>query len=425
MVLSTLAYFGDPYGAGLRTQARYGATYALPTAFGPMVVTGDPDGVRELLGAEPDTYAPLGVELLGPIMGEASLILLGGARHRAARKLLAPPFHGARLRAYSQAMIAIARAEAAGWPRDRRLALSPRTQAISLRVIVETVFGVADPAHAARYRAVLVELIEALDPSFMFFERLRSALWPPWRRFRRAVAAVEALVFADIARRRAAPGGDDILSALVTARYEDGRAPDDREVLEQLLTMLVAGHETTAIALAWAIHLVATHAPVAERLAAELHALGPEPDPEAIARAPYLEAVCHETLRLRPIAPTIGRRLARPMTLRGHELPAGVAVGASVIAVHRRPELYPEPDAFRPERFLERSFAPHEYLPFGGGARRCLGATFALHEMKLVLAALLAQHGFVSDERGAVRVRARNTVVGPRGGLHVRLTPPR
>jgi cytochrome P450 len=433
MLLSTLRYLRDPYGSALRLQQRHGDTYTLPTAFGKMVVTGDPEGVREILSADPDSYDPLGVELLGPIMGEHSLILLGGARHRSTRKLLAPPFHGERMRAYGATMRAITRAETSAWPADRAFAVQASTQAISLRVIIETVFGVTAPERVARLQPALVELISALEPSFMFLERLRTRLWRPWVRFQRVSQAVEQLVQTEISeRRRRGEVADDILSLLLAARYPDGDALTDREVFEQLMTLLGAGHETTAIALAWACHLVATHADVEARLVDELRALGPDADPDAVARLPYLEAVCLETLRLQPVAPTIARLLKRPFVLRGHDLPAGVSVAASVIAVHRRADLYPEPEQFRPERFLAgRSFAPHEFLPFGGGARRCLGAAFALFEMKLVLATILDGHVLRSAEPGVVGVRVRNTVVGPRGGVRVtaaarpRVTPAR
>jgi cytochrome P450 len=199
--------------------------------------------------------------------------------------------------------------------------------------------------------------------------------------------------------------GEDILSLLLASR------------------LLGAGHETTAIALAWACHHIAADPAIEERLLAELRGLGPDPDPEAIAALPYLEAVCLETLRLEPLAPTIARLLARPFTLRGHDLPAGALVGASVIAVHRDPSIYPEPERFRPERFLERSYAPYQFLPFGGGARRCLGAAFATYEMKLVLATILARYVLESAAPGPVRVRARNTVVGPQRGIPMTARP--
>jgi cytochrome P450 family 110 len=424
MLLTTMAYVRDPYGSALRLQARYGATYTLPTAFGKMVVTGDPEGVREILGADPDTYGALGVELLGPVLGEASMILLGGARHRAARKLFAPSFHGARMRAYGATMRAITRDVTSAWAAGHELRLQRSTQAISLRVIIETVFGVTDPARVAEYQRALVRLIEALRPSFMFVERLRTRLFPPWTRFQKITRTVEAMVYTEIAERRARPEvGEDILSLLVASRYDDGSAPPDREILEQIMTLLGAGHETTAIALAWACHHIAADPAVEERLIEELRALGPDPEPDAIARLPYLEAVCLETLRLQPLAPTIARLLVRPLRLRGHELPAGISVGASVIAVHRNPDLYPEPEAFRPERFVGKSYAPHEFLPFGGGARRCLGAAFATYEMKLVLATILERFVLRSAEPGPVAVRARNTVVGPHAGIRMIAQP--
>jgi cytochrome P450 len=419
-LLPILDFLRDPYGSGLRAQRRWGDPYTAPTTAGPIVVTGDPDGVREILSADPDTFAPFGVELLGNVIGQSSLIILGGTRHRAARKLLAPPFHGARMRAYAETMRAVTVAETARWRPGEPFRMQRTTQAISLQVIIRSVFGVSAPDDIAGFQAALVDLIARLRPSFIFLRWLQHMAWPAWRRFQAASQRMEALVGGVVAARQASGvRGDDILSLLLDARYDDGEALSTRETFEQLMTVLVAGHETTAIALAWACHLVHTHREVEARLVEEIRALGRDPDPERVTRLPYLEAVCQETLRLMPLTPTIARKLARPFSLRGHALPAGVSVAASVIALHRRPELYPEPEAFRPERFLGRSFAPHEFLPFGGGVRRCLGAAFALYEMKMVLATMLERHALTSAERGTVRVEPRSTVVGPRGGVRM------
>jgi cytochrome P450 len=423
-LLPLFGYLRDPYGSMLRTHQRYGDTYLFHTTGGPLVLTGNPEGVRAILGAEPDLFVPFGVEMLANVIGANSLLMLGGAPHRAARKLLAPPFHGARMRAYAETMRAITLAETARWSSGQPFALQPTAQAISLRVIIQSVFGITDPEAVARYRDALIDVIGTLKPSFIFVRALQRPLWPAWRRFKAASQRIEQLILDEIrSRRNDGRRGEDILSLLLDVRYDDGAELGERELFEQLMTLLVAGHESTAIAIAWACHLVQTHPEVEAKLRAELQGLGAAPEAEAIARLPYLEAVCLETLRLKPLATSFARALTRPWTLCGHELPAGMGVGVSVILVHRQPALYPEPEAFRPERFIGRSFAPHEYLPFGGGARRCLGAAFALYEMKIVLATMLERWILRSAEPGPVHTIPRNTFVGPRGGIRVTAQP--
>jgi cytochrome P450 len=258
----------------------------------------------------------------------------------------------------------------------------------------------------------------------MFIEALRRPLLglSAWARFQRTRAHTAALFEEELrARRASSEPREDILSLLLSARYEDGSALTDDELLTQMMNLIVAGHETTASALAWAFHFIHREPAVKARLVEELRGL-PEPlDPEAVSRLPYLEAVCSEALRLNPVAPLIGRTLRKGLTLQGFELPPGVSVGISVLQVHRRAELYPDPERFRPERFLERSFTPFEYLPFGGGARRCIGAAFALYEMKLVLATILRKYDLRPASDAPVRVAVRNTTVGPRGEVELLL----
>jgi cytochrome P450 len=417
-IWSTLQYLRDPYGASLRTARRYGDPFTIRTAVGRVVLTGDPEAAREILGADPALFDPYGVELLAPVMGERSLLLLSGEAHRRARKLLAPPLHGARMKAYAETMRAIAVAEAARWQPGHPFVMQDSTQAISLQVILQTVFGVVTPEKLEAFHRAVVGVIAALKPSFIFMSGLRRAWWRPWVRFQRAAQAMEQLVYAEIAERRArAEAGEDILSLLLATRYDDGSPIEDRDLYEQLMTLVIAGHETTAIALAWAFHLVHTHPAVAERLDAELRAA--PADADALTRLPYLEAVCNETLRLMPLNTNLIRKLKQPVTLKGFALPAGLGIGVSVLSVHRSERLYPDAEAFRPERFVERSFAPYEYLPFGGGARRCLGAAFAGYEMKVVLGSILQSTRLRSAETRPVRVVARNTVVGPGGGVRM------
>jgi cytochrome P450 len=417
-ILSTLQYLRDPYGASLRVARKYGDPWTIKTAVGRVVLTGDPEAAGEILSGDPDRFEAFGVDLLAPIIGEGSLLLLSGETHRRARKLLAPPFHGARMKAYAETMREIALAEAARWQPGQPFVMQESTQAISLKVILRTVFGVSKPEKLEAFHRGILGVISALKPSFLLIEGLRRNWWRPWVRFQRAAEVMEKLVFAEIDERRArGDSGEDIMSMLLQSRYDDGSPLEPRDLLEQLMTLVVAGHETTAIALAWAAHLVHTHPAVAERLDAELRAA--PADAEVLARLPYLEAVCNETLRLMPLTTNIMRKLKQPFTLKGFTLPAGLGVGISVLAVHRREELYPDAEAFRPERFLERSFAPYEFLPFGGGTRRCIGAAFASCEMKVVLGSILQATRLRSAETRPVRVVARNTVVGPGGGVRM------
>jgi cytochrome P450 len=421
-LLITLKYLRDPYATLLETARRYGEPHSWPSFLGRMVVTGEPEGIRTLFTADPDTYLALGAELLGPILGESNLILLSGERHRAMRRLQMPPFHGMRMRAYGQIIIEATEEHVARWPRDRPIPIHRTMQQISLQVILEAVLGLREPRAREAFKAAVLAVIAALKPSFMFIEALRRPMLglSAWARFQRTRAHAAALFEEELRARRASPEPrEDILSLLLSARYEDGSALTDEELLTQMMNLIVAGHETTASALAWSFHHIHRDPAVKARLVEELRGL-PEPlEPEAVSRLPYLEAVCSEALRLNPVAPLIGRTLRKGLTLQGFDLPPGVPVGISILQVHRRADLYPDPERFRPERFLERSYTPFEYLPFGGGARRCLGAAFALYEMKLVLATILRKHDLRPANDAPVRVAVRNTTVGPRGEVEL------
>jgi cytochrome P450 len=414
------SYFRDPYS--LRYFERYGDPVTLRLGKNTVVSTGDPELIRVILAADPDGFDAFGKELFGPVMGDESLMLLDGTRHRAARKLLAPPFHGARMRTYGAVMRAIAVDEARSWRSGVPVDAQRATQAISLRVILRAVFGIVDAEESRRWEALLVEIVGALKPSLLFVPQLQHSFGGlgPWARLQRLIARAEARVYEELARRRAAGGEDeDILSLVMAARYDDGAPMSDRQIFETLMTLVAAGHETTAIALAWALWLIHRHERVHERLLDEVR--GAADDPEAWSRLAYLDAVCLETLRLKPVATAIMRILGQPLALGPWTLPAGVTVSPSVIRLHRRPELYPEPERFLPERFLERSFAPWEYLPFGGGHRRCIGAAFALMEMKVVLAAILRARPLALADARPLAVAPRNTTVGP--ARAIRLVP--
>lgn len=424
-LLQTLQYARDSYGYLTRMQRKYGDIFTVPTLNGRLVMSGDPAHVQQIFSADSDTFAIFGGDALQLVVGANSVLMLHGARHRRERKLLVPPFHGARMRAYGETIRAAALAAMAGWSLGQPFAMQTSTQWISLEVIVRAVFGAQEAAQVEALRAAILEMVEATVPSLLFLPWLRRS-WGglgPFDRYERAMKALEALIFAEIAARRARPdeGREDILSLLLAARDEAGEGMRQDELRDELLTLLFAGHETTAIALAWACYWLHRNPGALERLRAEVDALGDAPDPEVIARLPFLDAVCNETLRLHPIVPDIPRMLARPLEVGGYRLAPPLGVAAVTTLVHRRESLYPEPDQFRPDRFLERRFSPFEFLPFGGGHRRCIGAAFAMYELKIVLATFLRHAHLELAEPDAVKPARRNVVIGPATGVHMRL----
>jgi cytochrome P450 len=403
------------------TRERYGATYTLPTVFGPLIVTGDPEGVRAMFTADADTFVPYQPDASSFFLGDTSLVLVSGARHRRDRRLLSPPFHGARMRAYGTIMAESAQRAAAAWAKGAPFKMLDTTQGISLDVILQAVFGLDHASSRGQaVREAVIQFVGSIQPQFLFFPWMRRDFfgWGSWARFTRARDHLDSLLYATMAERRREPAErDDILSLMMSARYEDGGAMSDAELRDELLTLLFAGHETTAIALAWAFYWLHRDPDELGRVRAELDALGPSADVEAIAALPYLDAVCQESLRIHPVAPEIPRSLVKPLKLVDWTLPAGTAVMASVIMVHNREDLYPEPTRFRPSRFLERKFTPFEHIPFGGGARRCIGAAFAMYEMKIVLATILRSHRLRLVSPAKVMPARRGLTMGPAGGI--------
>ena len=418
--LAVYRFATDPYAFFAACQRRYGDPFAFRFGGRVLVVTGEPELAKVIFTADPDATAPFSPEHLAPLLGAHSLILLSGARHRRERKLLTPPFHGARMRQYGALIREAALRHAAAWRVGEPFTIQRTSQAISIDVILRAVFGLRDPARVAAFERAVIATLEAVHPALLFSRALHRDLGPltPWRRFTQARAVSDALTREEIAARRTNPGGDDILSLMLAARDEDGQALSDDEVLDELRTLVFAGHETTAIGIAWAFYWLLRHPAALARLREELAALGDDPDLEAVAAAPYLDAVVHEVLRLWPIIPMVPRQLLRPMQLGPHLLAPGTCVAVGTSLVHQRPDLYPEPERFRPERFLERKFSPFEFVAFGGGNRRCIGAAFATYELKHALAALIPRHELrlVRDD---VRPRRRNLSLGPDNGVAV------
>src|SRR5687767_3299392 len=411
----------SPYGWMIRRWRRYGDVFSSRfPIFGRVVYVADPALVKEVFTGDSATFhaGEANTLALGDALGDHSLLTLDEERHLSQRKLLLPPFHGESVRRYVEVMAEATEREVARWPVGKEIQLRPRMQAITLEVILRAVFGVRDGERMDLFRERIPPLGETTSVLnwLPFMERDLGGITPA-ARFRRALAAVDELIYAEIADRRAAPDDrDDILSLLLRAQHEDGSAMTDTELRDELMTLLTAGHETTATGLAWAFERLLRTPRVLERLTASL-------DDDA-----YLDAVVKETLRVRPVIVDVARKLKRDTEVAGWHLPAGTLVLPAIAVLHARPDLYDSPEEFRPERFLEaktdarghrplagRAAESYAWIPFGGGVRRCIGASFAQVEMKTVLREVLR------------RVRLRAPTQRPERGVirHVTVVPGR
>lgn len=403
-----------------RLAARYGDPFRVSYFSRPVTFTGNPDALRAIYTASPDCFDVWGGSFIEPVFGATSVVVISGERHRQDRNLLAPAFSGPAMRAYRETMAAVAEEKMAQVDIARPFLMLDVTQRITLDIMIRVVFGMQDEARITRTRAAVLELIESLHVILFLFPPARRVLGNhgPWARNRRAVEALSALLLEQMrARRVSVTPGQDLLGRMLAARYDDGSAMGEAQVLDQLRGLLFAGHEATATVLAWIFHWLGREPEIFERVAQEIDDLGAEPAPEALAALPYLEAVCKECLRLYPPVVDPARVVRAPFELLGYTIPAGEVLRASSALLHSRPELYPEPGRFRPERFLEHRYSPFEYIPFGGGARRCLGAAFAMYEMKVVVATILRSHSLrLLDTRPVAHTR-RALSLGPQGGI--------
>jgi cytochrome P450 len=424
-LLTTLRLTRDPTRHLPRWRDRHGDPFTLRLVTGSVVVTADAARIRQIFTAEPDGFEIYSPGSLRPVVGAGSLLLLEGPRHRRERRLLTPPFHGARMRAYGEAITAVVTDHLHRRAPGERFSALAMTQAITIDVILRTVFGVDRAEGLGTFRAAIDAATRSAHPAVLFAPMLQRPLFGlgPYDRLHRDQERLCGLLRRQLeAVRPQADERTDILSLMLRARYEDGAPMDDADVVDELRTLLIAGHETTAVALAWALHWLHRDPEALARLRTELEPLGPMPAADALAALPFLEAVCHETLRLRPILLGVVRRLRVPFELAGHRLPPGAAVMASIFLAQRNPAVFPAPDRFVPERFLDRTYSPYEHLPFGGGTRRCIGAAFALFEMKVVLGTLLALADFrrLPSPRPDALVR-RNLTMGPADGIPLEL----
>jgi cytochrome P450 len=423
-------WISNPFGFMDAAARRFGDTFTVRAAgLGTYVFFSAPEDLRAIFTADPEVLLSGAANaFLAPLLGENSLITLDRAAHLRQRRLLLPPFQGERMQAYAAVMQDAALRNLAGWPAGAPFALHPRMQAITFDVILRTVFGSEDAAAKRRLGPPLERLL-ALTAGSRFSLLIPAAFQLVGNRgldsiSRRIRADADRALFAEIAARRAAPGGEareDVLSLLLRARDEAGAPMTDEELRDELVTLLVAGHDTTATALAWAFQLILAHREARERVEAEIAQAGAPPgglDAAALGRLEYLDAAIKESLRLRPIIPNVGRRVAAPFTVGGVTVPAGVNLAPCIYLAHRRAETYPEPEVFRPERFLGQKADPYAWFPFGGGMRRCIGIWFALFEMKVVIATVLGA-ARLELAGGLERPERRGITLVPSGGTRV------
>jgi cytochrome P450 family 135 len=416
--VNTARLIQRPLESLLGWHRRYGDVFTVSyLIFGTGVYVADPAAVRELMtGDQSDLHAGEANAPLSPVLGASSVLVLDGLEHLRQRRLLLPPFQGSAVAQFREVIRDVAEAEVASWGSDGQIVLRDRMRALTFEVICRAVFGVTEPTRVERLRAALAAVI---DTGAMFFLpgplRRDFGPWSPWGRFRRRLALADRLIYEEIARRREEPDlseRTDVLSLLLRARDEDGRAMTDPELRDELMTMLAAGHETTATGLAFAFDLLLRHPPVIDRLREELSS-GDDA---------YLEATVTESLRLRPVIDAAERTLTKPRVVAGWELPAGIRVYPGIAVIHRREDLYPRSHEFRPERFLDGKAESYSWLPFGGGIRRCIGAALAQAEMAEVIRIVLEAVELEPVRPAADPVVMRGVTLVPRHGVPVRVS---
>ncbi|MGE0066669.1 MAG: cytochrome P450 [Solirubrobacterales bacterium] len=381
----------------------------------PMVLISDPVAIKALYRESSHGLPPGRNIILEPILGSGSLLIQEGAEHLSRRKLMLPAFHGERMRSCEAAVEEIVTAEIDSWPLGREFPIHARMQAVTLEVILRVVFGVSEGPRLERLRSMLANVLqETASPraQIVGLATRRFGGRGPWAKFEGALREVDELLYAEIAEHRSKPDlaeREDVLSMLMLSEFEGGGSMDDKELRDQLMTLLLAGHETTATALAWTFDLLLRHRAPLQRLRDSLEAGEDE----------YLRATISESLRLRPVIPLAGRRLATPLVADGLELPAGTDVTPAIWLTHTRADVYPEPFEFRPERFLDNPPDTYGWIPFGGGIRRCIGASFAEFEMRIVLREVLSRCELRKASPDAEKTGRRNITLSPKDGTPV------
>ncbi|MBD2167097.1 cytochrome P450 [Calothrix membranacea FACHB-236] len=396
----------------------------------PVVFVSNPEALQQILTSDTKEFAAPSDwnKVFEPMLGKNSVITVSGEVHRRQRQLLMPPFHGDRMRTYGQVINDVTAQVISQWEIGKTFCARSAMQIITMRVIMQAVFGLYEGPRAQELEQVLATMLNENSPLRvveLYFPALRLDFGPrsSWGRFLRRRQRVHQLLNEEIQERRENPDPSrtDILSLLMAARDEAGEAMTDEEIRDELMTLLTAGHETTATALTWALYWIHKLPSVQQKLVQEIDSLGENSDPSSVFKSPYLNAVCCEALRIYPVGMlTFPRVVKTPVSLCGHDLEPGTIVLGSIYLTHQREDLYPQHQEFKPERFLERQFSPYEFLPFGGGARRCIGMAFAQFEMKVILAKILSSWDLaLVDQNLEILPKRRGLVTGPNRSIQL------
>ncbi|MET0405350.1 MAG: cytochrome P450, partial [Cystobacter sp.] len=413
-----MRYTRDPVGL-YRELTRYGDghTVTMPLLLGPVVGAVSPQSAKDILTADTSCFDIFGPDALAMVFRPRSLVMLAGAPHARERKLLMPAFNRKQaVRTYAATMQETALEYAKELADGRPFVMQQLAQRIMLQVVVRDVFGVTELGEQAVLKRCIRELFDASSPALIFFPPLRHRFggFGPYANWQRANAKLTQLIHELIGRRRAAPPGSkvDVLSMLLTARYDDGSVPSDEVIHDELMALFFAGHAATATTISWVFYWLHRHPETLAKVREELATLPKDADPDSYTQLPYLDAVCNETMRIHPPVADLYRKLKVPLRVGANTLPAGTGVAVFTTMIHYREDLFPEPDRFRPERFSERSFTPFEFLPYGAGVRRCIGAAFAHQALQIVVASIVRhwELGLETLDEPAVR---QGVGVGP------------
>lgn len=430
-LLQNLQFATDPLGYMESSAERYGdifTTKAFAFHSNSTLMTSNPEALKRILTNDTkDLEAPSELnEIVVPWLGDYSMLFIEGETHRRQRQLVMPPFHGERMRSYAQAICDITETVMAKQMFGKPLVAREIMRDVSLQVMMRVVLGFYQGERWEKFQQLMHTLMNHFQNPLMlvtgFFPFLHQdlGLLTPWGRFLYLRGEMDKLLYAEIKERRENPNPEaiDVLSLLMSARDEAGNPMTDKQLRDQVITLLFVGHENTSTAIAWSLYWVHKQPEIREKLLQELDSLGESTEPMDIVRLPYLTAVCNETLRMSSVNMlTSGRIVRSPIELMGYRLEPGTALFGSIYLTHRREDLYPEPNQFKPERFLERQFSPYEFLPFGGGIRSCIGASLAQFEMKLALATVLSRYQLALNDSKPEKLQGRGVVLVPAGGV--------
>ena len=420
-ILTTWRVLKSPFTSYRNWRIQYGDTMRIPALNGDVTVSCDLDFVKDFIKLTSEEHMPFGMEAAAPVFGQGSLLTLNGQRHARERKLLLPPFRGERMKSYLEIIQNVSKERISQW--KGQVTLSDEIMPISLDIIIQVVFGASDPQRVKTYHELIRSFIRSFKPAFIFSPAMQVSCLglSPWDRFKKAKQALIDQLKLEIAERKEQEMGEDILSLLLQASYEDGQAMEADDMADELITLLIAGHETTQITIAWALYwLYSQHETQAEtdqvtpieRLREELSGVE---DLQALLKLPFLDAVVNETLRIDPIVPDVLRTLTVDKEIAGYHYPKGSHLAVVTALLHTREDLYPNPDRFQPERWLDQKPRPWTFFPFGGGARRCIGAALAIAEIKIVLSEVVQSlHLSIATKERSARV---NVVMAPENGV--------